>query len=73
MMEREFAETRSVLAKQMDVEEVPDWYVKTTLQRTVQALKRHRNIYFVDGPENRPASIIITTLAARAYCGWNRS
>jgi hypothetical protein len=68
-MEREFAEARSVLAKQMDVEEVPAWYVKTTLQRTVQALKRHRDIYFVDAPENRPASIIITTLAARAYPG----
>jgi hypothetical protein len=68
-MEREFAEARSVLSKQMDVEEVPAWYVKTTLQRTVQALKRHRDIHFVDAPENRPASIIITTLAARAYPG----
>jgi hypothetical protein len=64
-----FAEKREVLAKQMDVEEVPAWYLKTTLQRTVQALKRHRDIYFADSPENRPASIIITTLAARAYPG----
>jgi hypothetical protein len=68
-MEREYAETRAVLAKQMDVEEVPAWYVKTTLQRTVQALKRHRDLYFADEPETRPASIIITTLAARAYPG----
>jgi len=64
-----FAEKREVLAKQMDVEEVPAWYLKTTLQRTVQALKRHRDIYFADSPENRPASIIITTLAASAYPG----
>jgi hypothetical protein len=64
-----FAEKRDVLAKQMDVEEVPSWYLKTTLQRTVQALKRHRDIYFADAPEDRPASIIITTLAARAYAG----
>jgi hypothetical protein len=64
-----FAEKREGLAKQMDVEEVPAWYLKTTLQRTVQALKRHRDMYFADAPENRPASIIITTLAARAYSG----
>ena len=68
-MAREARELREVFAKQMDVEDVPAWYVKTTLQRTVQALKRHRDIYFVDTPENRPASIIITTLAARAYTG----
>lgn len=68
-MEREFAETRTILAKQMDVEDVPAWYVKTTLQRSVQALKRHRDIHFADTPEDRPASIIITTLAARAYPG----
>ncbi len=53
----------------MDVEDVPAWYVKTTLQRSVQALKRHRDIHFADAPEDRPASIIITTLAARAYPG----
>jgi hypothetical protein len=68
-MERELAETRAVLAKQMDVEDVPTWYVKTTLQRTVQALKRHRDMYFTDRHEERPASIIITTLAGRAYAG----
>ncbi len=49
--------------------EVPDWKVKTTLQRTVQALKRHRDIYFTDDLADRPASVIITTLAARAYRG----
>jgi hypothetical protein len=68
-MERELEETRAVVAKQMDIEDVPDWYVKTTLQRTVQALKRHRDMYFADRPDHRPASIIVTTLAARAYTG----
>lgn len=68
-MERELAETREVLAKQMDVEDVPAWYIKTTLQRTVQALKRHRDLYFAERPDDRPASVIITTLAARAYAG----
>jgi len=68
-MAREFAEARAVLAKRMDVDDVPDWNVKTTLQRTVQALKRHRDLYFEQRPDDRPASIIITTLAARAYDG----
>jgi hypothetical protein len=68
-MAREYREVREAFAKQMDVENVPAWYVKTTLQRTVQALKRHRDLYFAEAPEARPASIIITTLAARAYPG----
>lgn len=68
-MAREEREVREALAKQMDVADVPDWYVKTTLQRAVQALKRHRDTYFANAPDDRPASIIITTLAARAYPG----
>ncbi len=59
----------SAIAKRMDVEDVPYWQVKTTLQRTVQALKRHRDLHFVDAPKDKPASIVITTLAARAYRG----
>lgn len=57
----------SAIAKRMDVEDVPEWQVKTTLQRTVQALKRHRDLHFADAPKDRPGSIIITTLAAMAY------
>ncbi len=53
----------------MDVEDVPEWKVKTTLQRTVQALKRHRDIYFQQRVDHRPTSIIITTLAAKSYVG----
>ena len=41
---------------------------KTILQRIVQILKRHRDIMFKDN-EDKPISIIITTLAARAYNG----
>lgn len=41
---------------------------KTVLQRIVQILKRHRDIMFNDD-EDKPISIIITTLAARAYKG----
>lgn len=42
---------------------------KTVLQRIVQLLKRHRDMMFRNDKENKPISIIITTLAARAYKG----
>lgn len=48
-------------------EEVPEYKVKTPLQRAIQILKRHRDFYFHDDPDHRPVSIILTTLAARAY------
>jgi hypothetical protein len=39
---------------------------KFPLQRAVQILKRHRDIMF-EGDDEKPISIIITTLSARAY------
>lgn len=39
---------------------------KLPLQRAVQILKRHRDIMF-DGDEDKPISIIITTLSGKAY------
>lgn len=62
-------EKRAAYAKryQMSIEEVPEYEVKTPLQRVVQILKRHRDIYFEKDLKNRPVSIIITTLAAKAY------
>lgn len=51
----------------VEIENVPDYRVKTPLQRAVQILKRHRNIMFERDPNNKPVSIIITTLASHAY------
>lgn len=64
-----FREKRAAIAEELqaNVEEVPYWHVRTPLQRVVQILKRHRDIYFQNDLENRPVSIIITTLAAGAY------
>ena len=42
---------------------------KTVLQRIVQILKRHRDMMFRNYKDDKPISIIITTLAARAYNG----
>lgn len=42
---------------------------KTKLQKAVQILKRHRDVMFENNPENKPISIIITTLAGQLYSG----
>src|SRR5262249_15900286 len=64
-----FEERKESLAKsyRTNIEEGPYWQVKTPLQRAVQILKRHRDMYFQYDQDNRPVSIIITTLAAKAY------
>lgn len=51
------------------VEDVPNELIRTPMQRSVQILKRHRDIFFKDNPNNKPISMIITTLAALAYNG----
>ncbi|MFE5672763.1 nucleotidyltransferase [Agromyces sp. NPDC056523] len=66
-MAAEVQAERVLLARALNIDDVPEWRVKTSLQRSVQALKRHRDMYFAERPADRPASIIITTLAALAY------
>ena len=68
-MKVQFSARRMLLAESIraDVEDVPEYKVKTPLQRVIQILKRHRDIMFADDPDGKPISIIITTLAARAY------
>ncbi len=63
-----FEEARKNIAKARaaDVLAIPEYAVRTPLQRVVQILKRQRDAMFGDDPD-RPISIIITTLAARAY------
>ena len=59
------------------VQAVPDQLVRTPLQRTIQILKRHRDIRFsrqrqddpLGNPKFKPISMIITTLAAKLYEG----
>lgn len=50
-----------------NVEDVPEYKVKTPLQRAIQILKRHRDMTYRGSPDDKPVSILITTLAARAY------
>lgn len=52
-------------------DQVPDELVRTPLQRTIQILKRHRDIRFSTKEERKikPISMIITTLTAQIYAG----
>lgn len=49
------------------VEELPDSAIKTPLQRSIQFLKRYRDLKFGYRTKLKPSSIILTTLAAKAY------
>ena len=68
-MEVRFNEKLKSLAESMQlrVEEVPEYKVKTPLQRAIQILKRHRDLLFASESDDKPISIIITTLAGHAY------
>jgi hypothetical protein len=69
VMAEERLRLREAMAKQIDVEDAPPDGPKTTLQRSTQALKRHRDLFFAGTDDAGPASIIISTLAAKAYSG----
>ncbi|MGK0365919.1 MAG: hypothetical protein ACI85O_002989 [Saprospiraceae bacterium] len=64
----QLTERRKLLSERrnVSVEQIQDDEVKTPLQRAIQILKRHRDLMFGDD-DDRPISIIITTLAAHAY------
>lgn len=51
------------------VEDIPDYKIRTPLQSAIMILKRHRDGMFEGRYDDRPISIIITTLAAHAYNG----
>lgn len=55
------------LINRVGVEKVPEFKVRTPLQKIVQILKRHAEVYFFNNLEHKPSSIIITTLVAKQY------
>lgn len=63
-----FNENKTIYAS---VDQVPDQLAKTPLQRVIQVLKRHRDVYFAGrtNESHKPISMIITTLAASFYDG----
>ena len=59
------------LNENKSIEKVPTYRVQTALQKAVQILKFHRDIFFDQSEEyssdDKPISIIITTLSAKAF------
>ena len=55
--------------RQTEVEKIELSKLRTPLQKAIQILKRHRDIFFMDkdNSDDKPSSIIITTLCAMAY------
>lgn len=64
---RNIREGRSIMATIMPIGKLAK--EKSVLQQVVQILKRHRDIMFRNDHDDKPISIIITTLAAKAYQG----
>ncbi len=64
-------ERREMMAKAVEVhvEEIPLERVPTPLRRAIQILKRHRDVHYQGNRDDKPISIITTTLAANAYNG----
>ena len=67
------AQKRAILVESANIyasiDDVPDALVHTSLQRSIQLMKRHRDIMFDKEQNNKyaPISVIITTLAAQFY------
>jgi hypothetical protein len=59
----------AILLEKAQIDDLPLYKRKTSLQRSIQLLKRHRDQMFKDDPDVKPISIIITTIAAKAYSG----
>ena len=57
------------IRNKIEIVEVPEYKIKTTLQIAIEILKRYRDIKFKDTPDIKPISIILTTLMARIFTG----
>jgi hypothetical protein len=65
---REVINEREISFK-ASIDSMPYYQWKTPLQQAIQLLKRHRDTMFKDDEDSKPISVIITTLAAKAYNG----
>lgn len=59
---------KRALAASVEIEELPPEQKKSSLQRAIQILKRHRDFSFQEDRDNlAPPSVVITVLAGLAY------
>lgn len=68
-METVLLSRRSAIAlrESKRVEDIPTYRARVPLQSAIQLLKFHRNVSFIDDNDNKPISVIITTLAGLSY------
>lgn len=66
---QQLLESRAAMEKEARIDDLPVYRWKTPLQQCIQILKRHRDMMFETDQDGKPISVIITTLAARAYQG----
>lgn len=57
------------IRNKLEIVDVPEYEIKTTLQIAIEIIKRYRDIKFQENPDIKPISIILTTLMARIYTG----
>jgi hypothetical protein len=55
------------LTESKPVDDIPTYRARVPLQSAIQLLKFHRDVMFIDDADDKPISIIITTLAAQSY------
>lgn len=67
--ERKRLKEEYAVRNKLEIVDVPDYEIKTTLQVAIQIIKRYRDIKFKETPDIKPISIILTTLIAKVYTG----
>ena len=67
--ERKRLKEEYAIRNKLEIVDVPEYEIKTTLQVAIQILKRYRDIKFKETPDIKPISIILTTLIAKVYTG----
>lgn len=68
--EKILLEKRALLAEaETDIEKIELTQIHSSLQKSIQILKRHRDIYFAKkaNSEDKPSSVVITTLCGLSY------
>ena len=67
--ERKRLKEEYAVRNKLEIVDVPEYEIKTTLQVAIQILKRYSDIKFKGTPDIKPISIILTTLIAKVYTG----
>ena len=68
-LEKEKRKQEYAIENQVDIQEVEEFKIKTTLQVAIMLLKRYRDIMFSNNPDDKPISIILTTILTELYTG----